>query len=82
MSVSKENPAAGRPLPDEEVAESSVTQLGTSSARLRQRTLLEYSNRLEGGGVNQHRRTKSSADLVVDQFVAIPWGDHVASAEK
>jgi exonuclease III len=81
MSVHDGFPVAGRPLPDEEIAESRETVLGTTNAaRLRQRTLYEYTTR--EGERNTSSRTKSNADFVVDKFAAIPWGDPVASGNS
>ena len=81
MSVANDRPVVRSRLPDEEVAESNVTQLRESSARLRQRTMFEYTNR-NVGGENYHGRTKSTANFVVDHFASIPWGDPVVSGEE
>jgi hypothetical protein len=84
MSVPNGIPVAGRPLPDEEIeeiAESNVTTLGSATAaRLRQRTMYEYTTHAVGS--NLPNRAKSKSDFVVDKFAAIPWGDPVASGKK
>jgi hypothetical protein len=82
MSVSEEDLVAGRRLPDEEVAESMETDLMQVRARMRQRTLFEYSAH-EGRSENQHNREQpASAQVVIDHLASIPWGNHVLSGKE
>jgi exonuclease III len=81
MSVADEDLVAGRVLPDEEVTESTVTDLEQVRARMRQSTLFEYSNH-SGRRQQQQGRTKLRSNFAPDQFASIPWGDPVVSGEE
>ena len=85
MRVPEETPVAGRPLPDEEVGETSVSNLTQMRARLRQRTLHEYSNPVQplDESTNQQGRSPlSRTDIGVDHLASIPWGDPVVSKQE
>ena len=72
MSVTDEALGAGRRLPDEEITESMETTLTQVRARMRQRTLFEYSTH-EGRSENQQNRAQPArAEVVIDQLASIP----------
>jgi ribonuclease HI/exonuclease III len=81
MRVTDDILVAGRPLPDEEVQESSVSDLTTLRARLRQRTLFEYSDLLDQSQNTQGRQIPRT-DFVIDHSVSIPWGDPVSTGNE
>ena len=81
MRVTDDNLVAGRPLPDEEVQESTVSNLTTLSARMRQRTLFEYST-TRARSENQQGTAKTRTAFVADQLASIPWGDTVVSGTE
>ena len=81
MSVHFGIPVAGRRLPDEEVAPSTVSNLAKLSARLRQRTLFEYVPSVEGP---KHERglSKEKTEFICLPQHTLPWGDHVISGTE
>ena len=82
MSVTDESLGAGRRLPDEEVIASMETDLHQVRARMRQRTLFEYSAQSERSE-NQHATAQPArADYEIDHLASIPWGDNVLSGKE
>ena len=83
MSVRDDNLVAGRPLPDEEVQESTVSNLTTMRSRMRQRTLFEYSTTLGAESENREEAaTGARTAFVVSDLASIPWGDTVVSGKE
>jgi hypothetical protein len=82
MRVTNENLLAGRPLPDKEVTELANPDLTQVQARMRQRSLFEFSNQPGRRQQQQQGRAKTRSNFVPNQFASIPWGDPVVSGEE